>query len=171
MARDRPSAGAEELAPSKSLASRFTDVHPKPFEASIGRLASKRDCGHQTLAANLGRSPSSISRLKDPGDQTHLRASEVALACQGVNSVSSVDEIFEGVRIDGSEWHMQRKPESIATEDVQVASMELVAQAGGYMRALVRRLPQGLDRRERAELRAELRELRQQLDALDAGLA
>lgn len=154
----KPHDAVEDAAPSrKSSGPGFTDAHPKPFEASLGRIASQRECGHQVLAATLGRSPSSISRMKDPSDPTHLRASEVASACQGVDSVAAVNELFDGVRIQGSEWRMARVAESIASEDVQVASMELVAQAGEYMRALVRRLDGGLTRRERAELADELK--------------
>lgn len=179
MRRDTDHAAASRSSSRKSDEPGFTDPVrfdfadlPKVVEPVLGRLAEKLHRGHQILAGALGRSASWVSRMKDPTSEQYRVPKELLpQACQAVGSVEPVDELFKGVRIDGSEWRMGRVPESIAAADIQVRSMELAGQAGAYMQALVRRLHGGLSRRERAELREYLTQLRAQVDALIAGLA
>lgn len=158
--------------PMRSRAAHFTECPPKPFESACGAILFALDLGaNQVFAAALDKSPAWVSRMKDPRDPMHLRASDVARACQALGTPRPVDQLFEGVRIDGSEWRMQRVPESETSTDIELDSMALAGQAGAYVAALGRALVDGqLSRTERAELRQHLVEVRDQVEALIAGL-
>lgn len=157
----------------KSRAAHFTEAPPKPFEAVVGRLLHTLDQGaNQTFGAALDKSPAWVSRIKDPHDPTHIRASEVANVCQALGTVEPVDALFAGVRIGGFEWRMQPVPEISPAEDVRLDSMELAGAAGMYIATLGRALVDGtLSRVERVDLLAHLDNLREQVEALMAGLA
>lgn len=158
--------------PVKARAAHFTALAPKPFEATVGRLLVKMDTGSLQVFGNaLDKSPAWVSRMKDPGDPTHIRSSEVAKTCQAVASVEPVNELFVGVRINGFEWRMQPVPEVAESEDLRLDSMEMAGAAGAYIATLGRALADGdLDRQERAELADKLAELEEQVAALRAGL-
>lgn len=144
----------------------------KPFEASIGRILFKLDTGaNQAFGNALGKSPAWVSRMKDPGDPTHLRASEVARACQSAGTVEPIDDLFNGVRIGGHEWRMQPVPEVVEADDMRLDAMELAGQAGAFIAAVGRALADGsLDRREAAELDQQLAEVEQQVASLRAAM-
>lgn len=173
MPRDPHSARPPEASPVKSRAEHFTACPAKPFEASVGRILHGLDGGaNQTFGHALDKSPAWVSRIKDPGDATHIRSSEVAHVCQALGEVTPVNELFRGVRIGGCEWRMQPVPESAASEDLRLDSMQLAGAAGGYVAALGSALADGtLTRMERAELSGRLSVLREQVEALIAGLA
>ncbi len=156
----------------KSSAAFFTATHPKPFEASVGRILSQLDLGScQTFGKALDKSPAWVSRMKDPGDPTHIRSSEVALTCQALGSLKPVDELFEDVRINGHRWRMAPMPEVAESEDLRLDSMELAGAAGSYIATLGRALADGhLDRQEAAQLDAQLAEVEEQIASLRAGL-
>lgn len=157
----------------KSIAARFTESPAKPFEAACGAVLFSLDMGaNQAFAAALDKSPAWVSRMKDPSDPVHARASDVARACQALGTVRPLDMLFEGVRINGSEWRMQPVPEVAASEDLRLDSMQLAGAAGGYVAALGHALADGtLTRQERSELSGRLEVLREQVEALIAGLA
>lgn len=158
--------------PVKSRAAHFTHCPPKPFEARVGLLLSRMHLGaNQAFGAAVDKSPAWVSRVKDPGDPTHIRASDVANVCQALGTVDPINELFRGVRIMGFEWHMQPVPEVAPAGDVELDSMEMMGQAGAFIAALGRALAdRELSRAERAELRPLLDELGEQIDALKAGL-
>ena len=162
-----------EPASVKSRAAHFTACPAKPFEATVGRILFSLDGGaNQAFGAALDKSPAWVSRIKDPGDATHIRASDVAHVCQALGEVTPVNELFRGVRIGGSEWRLAPVPETASSEDLRLDSMQLAGAAGGYVAALGHALSDGkLTRGERSELSGRLEVLREQVEQLIAGLA
>lgn len=158
--------------PVKGRAAFFTAVVPKPFEATVARLLSRLPAGAGQAFANLlDVSAAWVSRMKDPGDPTHLRASRVADACQALGSLEPVDELFADVRINGHRWRMAPVPEVADSADLIFDSLELAGQAGAYVSAVGRALADGhIDPSEAAELDDKLAELEDQVASLRAGL-
>lgn len=150
----------------------FTPPPSKPFEASVGRLLFCLDQGaNQRFGAALDRCPSWVSRLKDPHDATHIRASDVAHVCQALGEVTPINELFRGVRIGGCEWRMQPVSEAVPADDLRASAFDLAGSAGACVAAIGRALEDGgLDRVERAVLWAQLDDLRVEVEALAAGL-
>lgn len=165
-------ARASDSAARKTSAPNFTPTPAKPFEATVGRILFSLDQGaNQRFGAALDRCPSWVSRLKDPHDATHIRASDVAHVCQALGEVTPVNELFRGVRIGGCEWRMAPVAEAAAPEDVRASAFDLAGSAGACVAALGRALADGeISRVERAVLHAQLDDLRVEVEALSAAL-
>jgi len=156
----------------KSTGSPFTATPAKPFEATVGRILFGLDQGaNQRFGAALDRCPSWVSRLKDPHDATHIRASDVAHVCQALGEVTPINELFRGVRIGGCEWRLQPVSEATPADDLRASAFDLAGSAGACVAALGRALADGeISRVERAVLFAQLDDLRVEVEALAAGL-
>lgn len=149
----------------KSRAAHFTECPPKPFEAAVGRILDGLDMGaNQAFAAGLGKSPAWVSRVKDPHDPTHIRASEVAHVCQLLGTTEPLDLLFDGRRIGGFERRMGPVPDIAPAEDLRLDAMEAAGSLGTYLAHLGRALVDGhLDGPELADLESLLVDLQEQI--------
>lgn len=144
----------------------------KAFELALGHELDRLPYGaYQDFADAYGVSHTWVTRMRDPHDTIHVRASDAGRACAVAGSVEPINAVLRRVRIGGRRWHVVPAPEVTATEDLRLDSMELAGQAGAYVAAVGRALADGsLSHRERAELRQHLIEVRDQVEGLIAGL-
>jgi len=147
------------------------DHAPKLFEAALLRQLGRDGCAQKAFALHMGKSEAWVSRLKDAGDPTHIRASDVVRALQAVGSVEPLNELLRGERIGGRRHRVAPEPDVVPPEDLRLDAMELVGGIGIYIAALGRALADGdLGRGELAELDRHLVELERQVAAQHADI-
>lgn len=119
-------------------------LESKTFEVAISADLDKLPYGSfKAFGKSLRRSDTWVTRMRDPFDTTHIRASQVGRACQAVGSVAALNEVLAEVRIAGRRWHVVPMPEVVPARELVVEGVTASARVSSLVAELVGALGDG----------------------------
>lgn len=146
---------------------------PQIVEAAVAAEVDAQPRGTQAaVAARLGVSPTTVSRYLDEDEPCwRIQADDLPDLCAALGSEEPLRRAVEHRRIAGRWWTLRPAPRRSRDEDVLTEAGDLAASASAVVQTATRAYADGvLDADERSDLRARVREARQELEALEAAL-